>query len=469
MIQKILSLGSKQFLGGIASSPYSEQTGLWEYLNGVDITRELGLIMSGYAATDIGGETVTDTVTRMVLDSVNSKSYALGDDNKFYSINSSDAPTYLSAVSATAVTDILVYKDNLIYPQATQVGRYGVLSSSPTPDNDGVSGASQLTSSTYHPLCAGPDKRVYVGDVTGLNSFSDVGTAPANDWTVDDLIIDSTYTITCLENDGFYLIIGATPTGSTLRSHRVKVYFWDTFTETYNREWTIPDSELYALKTVGDYTYAFCKDGVWKFNYDNAPVAVLHKGTGIATIQPYATLGGVDQWKGQAIWAAAGNIVTYGTPDSQRIPNFIGNPFTLGETFRAIMVKDYTNIYASTTVDKLYAFKSGYGQGLATTVDIDLQRFWKITGVKLSTSILVSGASVLVEVIRPQGGVVMFSDTISYTRDGAKAAFYIPLNSVTKGAGSNISDQVRIQLTTNGNVAIKRVDLLGEPMPETYV
>ena len=470
-MRKILSLGSDEFLRGIAISPDYENAGLFQLAEGIDLYRNLGTLRAGFDKTDLDSEaaTVTDQILFFNVDTTNSKTWGWGDSNRFYTINNSDSPSFVA--SATVVRDMAIYKGNLIYARDLAVGKCADLA---TPeqadfDIDGIA-AGGVSASSYHPLMEGPDTKMYVGNTDKVGSFTLLDGPPSSDWNSAALNLQSDYVVTSLENDGYYLIVGATKTFTAYRTIQSKVFFWDCFSPTFNREWTIPDSNLLGLKKIGDWIYAFAYDGIWRFTRDNPPEMVIHLGTGIRRMgtssinSPHH----IDVWKNILLFGGI-NVWSYGSIDKKRLSPIITQPFMIasgvGTTtiVYALKVINYNKIYVSSFDHKLYAFKTGNSAATAQTATIDLKRPYKIEGIKIVSKPLVSGDSLAVTVM-DTNETTLLSGTYAYKTGKTTTSGFLN----TKGTGDNIVDAVEIKLVFTGAVQVKRIDLFGTPWTEKY-
>lgn len=469
-MQKILSLGSLDFLKGIALSPYEENVAPFEKLEGIDIWRNTGLLMSGYDKTDKTGS-ITGKIRWFSVYPPGTKAYVYSTDTvsqgKIHSINlGTNTPSFIDSCTNSDAQGMEIYKDYLILSMDTRVGKYGLLSGSPSIDTDGISGVAQLTDSGYHPIKIGPDLACYVANKNTLCKFTDVASAPSADWTTGALTLQTDFQITALENDGNYLVVAASINSTTTYgSNLSKVVFWDTWSQSFNKEYPIPTSFIYALQRYGEMLYAFTSDGVYEFNYDTPPKPVFHEGSGIRNLYCEAEAGATDIWKGQVLFGSS-NLWAYGSPDN-RLRKILTNPLKIttggdaDSLISAIKVINSAKIYVggiSSSTYKFYVFSTGSSSGIATTSLIDLKRTWKIEGIKI---VGVPGTnSVVVQVQNDQG-----TNILTGTYDGTKQSAFIKTLGTTADV---VTDQIIIDLDFTGESQIKRIDVFGTPMPENY-
>lgn len=479
MLNKILSIGPSQFLRGLSISPYDESTSVWDNLEGIDIYRNPGLLQSGYINTDLdpSGSIVRYNIRNMVIyPGDTTYLYAYGDGGASADIYRYNANTDLHVsgssgffpytISGSAAQDITLYKDKIIFTSDLMVGSI----TSPGAENPTINVsavATSLTDNSKHPMFVGPDNNLYLGDVNELDRYD--GTT----YSTNVLTLETGYTITCLESDGRYLIVGASKyVGSNFGVNQSKVFFWDTWSDSWNREYLLPDIDLLKLRKMGSWIYAFTRWGVYRFTYDNGPQVVIHEGTGVTNLYTEAT--GIDNWKGMLLWGSS-NVWCYGSP-SLNLPEALSNPFKTGTGGTAnaeitgLKTVGINKIYVGALNDsneKLYVFKAdtSYGTGIAKTSLIDLKQPFKIWGVKLVTKALGSGDSIQVDIMNDSGTAIM-TGTFSYDSDGAKSTKMI--KSAPTSSTNTICDQIIIKLTFTGNVRVKRIDLFGTPQTTDY-
>lgn len=479
MLNKILSIDSPQFLRGLSISPYDGSTAIWDMLEGIDLYRNPGLLQSGYVNTDLdpSGSTVRYNIRNMIIyPGDTTYLYAYGDggasaDIYRYNVNtdlhvSGSSGFFPYIISGSAAQDITLYNDKVIFTSDTMVGSI----TNPGDENPTINVsavATSLTDNAKHPMFIGPDNRLYIGDVNEVDSYNGLTYSTA------ELTLETGYTITCMESDGRYLIIGASKyVGSNFGVNQSKVFFWDTWSGSWNREYLLPDVDVKALKKMGSWIYAFTRWGVYRFTYDNAPQVVIHEGTGISNL--YTEAAGVDNWKGMLLWGSY-NVWCYGTPNPN-LSEILSNPFKIRNTdttiadITALKTVGINKIYVGAYKDsneKLYVFKTdtSYGNGIAQTSLIDLKQPFKMWGAKIVTKTLASGDSVQVDIMNDAGTAIM-TGTFSYASDGAKNTKMI--KSAPTSSTNTICDQVIIKLTFTGNVRVKRIDLFGTPQGTDY-
>lgn len=447
MTQKILSLTNKDFLRGYAISPDYEHQGLWDRAEGVDFYRSFGYMRAGYEARTIN-DTVTGTVEHMVPYGKNLEVYGWDDDNRFYKIFNQE---YMGHDVAN-VRDLAIYQDYLVYPQATQVG---VCDLSTLTFTDDAFSPNTLNNYNYHQGVEAPDRYFYIANKDQIDGFNDV--TDSSTWVSDVVPIQTDYIVTSLENDGFYLVgsMSRDNTGATVQERESKVFFWDTFSDRINREYTIPDYWIGAIKKVGNWIYALGSKAIYRFTYDNPPEPVLNES--FTNVNLGSKYNQVSEWKNTLLFGDVlnGSVYSYGSP-LPGLPAILTEPFKTGSAVTGLCVANPDGVYVSKT-GTLYRFYQNSSSPTATTALIDLGRSWKITDVKIVTKALLSGDSVQIQVQNESE-----SDILNGTHDTIGETYKV-IN--FGGTAKNITDMIKIKLTLSNDVRIKRIDLFGIPIP----
>jgi len=464
---KIKSFTSRDFFRGIGP-PYDTINGLFSVAEGIDLMRYPGLLAAGYVATDKDSEgaVVTDHILWFMPNPETDKCYAYGDMGRVYEIDmSTNAITFLGTVANSSGDGAIIYKDYLIYAGNTFVGNAGPLVSGITwgsdNDDDGISGAGELTSGPPHPMTVGTDGRCYVADDNELNSFSLIDDPPSSDWQTADFVLPSDHTIVSLENDGRYLIVGAVtgPTTYGPQINGIKIFYWDYLdANTWIKEYSIPGPKnlLYSLKKHGDWIYAFTRRGIYRFNFYYSPKLVVMGGIGITNLDCGAKQGAIDEWKGHLLWGAD-NGWAYG-PSYPGRASFLSNPLRIGtggsSTVYGLKVVNINKVYVGggdPSHHKFYVFNTTNSAATATTALIDLGRKWEIVGLK----IVMQTDGTVVGSITNAGGTAIVSGTL--TTSGFIG---------TEGTASKKVDQIIINLTINSAARIKKVEVFANRVPD---
>jgi hypothetical protein len=137
-MQKILSLGAKEFLTGIAPGSHYSNKGVWASASGLNLFRRTAadklLLQTTSAATQITGiDQEPMTGLAVPTSSTAGKLYVLGDDGGFFSKNLQDDSAFTNLRSGTPITTpangMFLFKpaggsEKLYYMQVTQIGEW---------------------------------------------------------------------------------------------------------------------------------------------------------------------------------------------------------------------------------------------------------------------------------------------------------------------------------------------------------
>lgn len=475
-MKKILELSTKDFLSGVSQVSHGTRGGLFFSAPGIApfvsprrTSEDFGLLQTFVAPVDMTGDVVKDEIQSWAVEATAASTgylYAYGNGGNFYVIVlSSNAITNERAsgsVIANPASGLMIYKEKLYYAQLTQIGQVTEgtppFDTSSTWDDDwstAVGGGDALTSFFYHPmhLFSG---RVWIGNKFYIDSMS--GTTP--DYNSHVLTLETDFNVMCLEDDGFYLVIGITQNlGDTTIMAKTKIVFWDTYSSLASREWEIPEPNIIALKKMGGWLYAFTSGGMYRFGYGSPPQKILD------SVSPsFGRYAGVDVLEGSMLVISEGtSITTYGSP----MPNYPPATFTpfagmIGNPTALISTAKRGEIYYATSSSKLYRQNvvTGGATGLAATTNfIQLPQKTKIEAIKIMLGTdLVSGDSLNIDVNADDGDTATDWGTVSFAKHGA-------VRRVTLSGSFDTED---LQLVLNfdaGVVKIRKIEVWGTPQP----
>lgn len=473
-ISEIISLGAENFNSGVARGYFSTARGLWYEAYGVKTFGSAGESRDGNIGylrlSDTGTELGDGTITQAIRAATNHASSASGSmyflagstTGHFYKLTSGDVVTNLR--SGTTITDanygIEIFKpaggtEYLYYWQDTQIGRWDLSGTYPTGwvDNH-FTGLDDVNHFTHK----------FFGDIYYTNGdtigkiYDNAGTAANNTNVLD---FPSEYSAKCLTDDGTYLVIGVTTKNSSNSFIGLsKVLFWDTFSPSWNKEFTIPDGSIASLTKVGNIIYAIGESGVYALNYNSEPELSLVLKAGESILD--AT--GATAWNNCLVFLSDnGNFDNWvgmlGSP-------YFGLPFAYHQVFTLpaigyfITPKDDDNLLVYTG-NGLYEFNlnnGGSGTDLELyTINFDIRKRWAIKGVVIYfADTLSSGESVAVGFQKISGGSITTWGTASYANHGAVDSVELPLST------EFVSHQFSLKLTINGSPLIRRISIYGE-------
>ena len=481
----ILTLTAKDFLTGIAPSAHTERGGLFFKADGVTpvydpggtASVENGLLQAGPTPTDFTASVVVDVPFASVSGVASDFWYMLGASGHFYSKGLA-AAAVSDERDGTPITDpangIVIWApaggtNYPYYCTKTTVGKWDG-TAEPGGFTDDFFTALDLTSTKLHPMHPFVGN-VYIGNYSKVAALLDDGAAGiATNANVLD--IKNTELITSLADDGTYLVIASTANISGgSRFARNTIYFWDTNSSSWQREYEIRDPFIFALKKVGNTIYALGQYGIWEVSFDGVK-KVLSRSIGFGTVADFLAGYGSSRatvYNHEAlIFATDTTIDTFGklSPElpfayykSFKVPS--GRPSLVDANF------DVGRVFVGTTTPKLYAFDfNGATRDtgvLAQTIYIPLKTKTEIERIDVVFGEpLASGDSMSVQLKTDEDTAVSPTTalTATYAADGAIRRKSIRV--------AHFITEAPISLIVNfvaGAPKIKQLELYGSPIP----
>lgn len=382
MERPILTLTTKDFLSGIAPAAHTERGGL--FLNAVGVTpvydaagtasTQNGLLQPGPAPTNFSGSVVVDNPIASVAGISSSTPYLffLGSSGHFYrkALGSGDVTDLRSGTPITTPANgMAIWKpvggtQYLYYWQKQQIGVWDLTSSHPTGWNDDgpsddLTGMANITSHPVHQFL----DRVYFGNDTKVGALLDNG-ASGYSFSLNVLDIKPVERIFAISDDTVNLVVAATENINADNRFAVNtIYFWDTYSSSWNREYTVRDPFVWALKRIGRSVYAFGQYGIYEITYDAGPRKLLSRLIGFGTTTDLTSGYGASRagvYNQQALMFATDTTIdTFGplSPDlpsayykSFKVPDGVGTPTLIDTLF------DVGRVYLGTDGGKIYGY-----------------------------------------------------------------------------------------------------------------
>lgn len=487
MEKPILTITTKDFLTGIAPSAHTERGGLFFSATGVtpiydpggSASDENGLLQPGPAPTNIGGSTVVDTIIAATSANVTTgRAFFLGEEGHLYQLL--DNAVFSDLRSGTPITNpangLAVWgpkagSRKLYYAQKGQIGTWDLSGTYPTGWDDNGDSYTGLTSIALHPF----HKHVgnlYFGNGTKIGSLKDDGTSTPV-YSANTLAFTPNEYVTALSDDGVYLAIATTENLEGVNVFAVnKVYFWDTFSPSWNREVTIRDPFIWALKRVGNTVYAFGQYGVYEVSFGGSARKVLSRFIGFGTpsdlVLGYGSSRAAVYNQDSLIFATDSTVDTFGTMSPGlpvaymkpfKIPTSVGTP--------SLVFTDFAvgSVYVATDGDKLYRYdfdgSTRETSVSAQTIYFPLAMKTEINRVDvLFGEPLASGDSMSIQFKTDEdtSATPTTALTATYAADGA-----IRRKSIRIPAFVTESPLSLVVNFTAGAVKIKRIEIYGAP------
>ncbi|MBI5573492.1 MAG: hypothetical protein HY919_02930 [Elusimicrobia bacterium] len=400
-IKLLLKLAAKDFFNGISAGAHYGNGILFKG-GGINLfvdpfyqSVNTGLLQMSANPTDISGGVIADVILAgdsRVLGSTLGNLYMIGDGGNMYDKNlaNNGAPTALRPGSTIAnpANGLKIYQSleglkYLYYFRTTKIGRWNF---------DGPSGefiddwATGLTNTTEHPA------HFFFGDVYFGNGdalgkiYSISGSGATVNSTVLTFPLD--FLNTCLNDDGTFLVAAITKNlgDLTLRGEN-KILYWDTVSARHNKEWTIPDFTITAIKKFGNGHIAFCGRGMWYFDFYTKPVKI--RTLGVEDAPRYGYPFAADVINNAVLFGGGSNFISSYGKFIPEISNAYFQPiinFTGSVSFIDAISK-VNSVFIGTVSNKLYYWSlSGSGGTSASypeTVYFDLDDETNITRIDI--------------------------------------------------------------------------------------
>lgn len=359
------------FSGGMSQNPFFGAKGQYANSEGINIDVNLtnipdergNYIYFGTNFSEIGASTVdqTSAITGFVHDPKTGSSagtsvnYAYNDSvgelYKIVGITRSGATISKVNDTTTAETKGLAYyNDGIFYSTGADIGRYGDLSGTPTADDDwmstvATSGAVQNDSTADHPMHVHKDNKLYIGDGRYVNALE------TTTYTNQALDIPIDYSVVAMDSFGNDLLIAANLAKSGFaRKGPAKVFFWNTFDDSFYRVEDVHIEEIRTIKYINGNLLVFSSRGeilVW----DNQSFRVIHRLSDREA--PIAGQHGIDNYLGGLLVAGSTKIFYLDLDSGIKVHSYYSTP-AISSTQGAISVvtdavaTDNINIYCGT-------------------------------------------------------------------------------------------------------------------------
>ncbi len=468
---KILTLTTKDFFTGISESANLTNTGLWHKATGINpfIDPSQGSINVGLLQTSpiptaitggVGGTPLSST-TRVT--GANAGTAYIGTTAGISQIDiSGDNNATTTLLNASMANGLELFQpagattEYLYYWQTTQIGRWGDLNGVPADTPAYVTG---LQDTPYHPTHKIFD-RIYYGNKDRIGRLIDDGAGGVAS-TTNALNFESNKLVTCLEDDGDFLVIGLTENqGDNSIYAKTTIRFWDGVSDSWNIEWTIPDVNIIALKRIGTSIYAICPRSVYVFNRSTAPKNIKQINS---TYSPtFGRANSVGTLGHALLWGSGSNgtINLYGSTLSG-VTTAFHQPFTGGTGSTTLIVDNtrFDRILVGTDAPALYRYDISVGGGLhsAETVYIPLSTRYDIKRIEVTFGEPLAVGDILnIDLQTDEDNVATDFGTISYALHGAirrKSIFATKIN----------VDNLKMIFNFNGgNIKIKQIEVFGD-------
>lgn len=471
---KLLSLDSSNFQTGIADSAHSQNSGLFHkakgitpYANPFPESTQASLLQTGPTITDVSNSVVDDIPVAWTEYAPSSTlfQYYMGSGGHFYENNAGtitdkrdgneiDSPAYGLFVFRPVASSASLY-----YFRRQHIGKWDMSGTYPTGwDDEWETGLSNTIIHVPHKLF----DNVYFTDAESIGRIYD--NAGTTTMEREVLIWENGTNTIGLTDDGFNLVIATTRTLGT-QNIESKVYFWDTFSVNWQREWRIPDDFITNIRSKNGVTYVWGNRYLWACTFNQSPQIVKPLLNNIVThpingLYPHATSIESDSlmWGNNDGDAPVINLFGKMYPNS---PTGLFQPYSGFPGKVSMITKPYngTKFYVGTTSSAIYEIdytSSGSTSKTAETIYFDLgtkaivQRIDVIFGEPLSGS-----DSLNIDVKTDEDTAAQDWGTYASVAGGNNQRQF--------KTGHVEAEQLKLILNFNaGNPKIKRIEVYGE-------
>ena len=220
MAQKLWLIN--KYFGGLSSGEKRGIEGSFKYGENLDIRSDPDGLKPSFKLTKNSSTIIADLPKWIIP--VGTNFYAYGDVGKIYKKTTSWE--LLQTTSSAAGQGLAYFNDYVYYRQNTQLGRYGLISGSPSFTDNYKTG---LTSITDHAPIMPFTNKMLVANGRYLATLDD-----SEVWSATALTLPPDEKIRALADLGDYAAIG-TWKGSTVSNFsKGRIYFWDGTSTTYN-------------------------------------------------------------------------------------------------------------------------------------------------------------------------------------------------------------------------------------------
>ena len=447
-------------------------------------SENLGIFQTCGTPTQIGSSVMVDAwlaATVRVAGSNSGSLFAIGEAGHLYSLDLQNSiltdirPDLIGGAGNNTATGISIYKpqdstEYLYYFLKTAIGRWDLIN---TVAGGGFQDAWEtgLENTLHHP------NHFFKGDIFFGNknmigriyNISGSGATVATTAVGLALTLAADFTVTCIDDDGDYLIAGITKNAvaSNLRAD-TRIIFWDTVSQKFNKEWLLPDPTIIGIKKFEEGHLAFGSRGIYYFSIGRKPKRLKNFGTGqaLGVGFPFA----VDYLGDGLLWGGGDTYLNFYGKLIADVPRAYFQPF-YGSSGQATYVNsiDVVNkVLVATAAPALYSFtlsdSGSTSSAQIETIYFDLKGEWNVE---------------LADIILAEPLAVGDSMTLQYQTDEDTAA----ADFGTIAYDANLDDPVprrRIQLSpgnqiqathlkylfnpTAGNVKIKSITTYGTPI-----
>lgn len=255
--------------GGLSDGDILGSEGSFRFGQGLDYKSNPNAITADLIMEKKSASIVVTLPKWFTYDTPRDDTYAYDSGGNIYQSTSTGSSwTLLRAVASSAGQGLEIYDDYLFYTQASQIGRYGVLSGTPSFTDNWQTGLNGSTN--WRPikvfqnlLCVGNGRYLAIWD----------GSA----WTATKLTFPNGWYVRDLQVRGDYLAIAVNDSSTIQTAVRGIVFYWDGSSSTYNFFNEVPENGgISSIQASQDKLYIFA-GGAGNIFLDNGTITKIKR------------------------------------------------------------------------------------------------------------------------------------------------------------------------------------------------
>lgn len=478
-MKEIISFDAKALRTGRSRGKFMPG-GLWDNAIGLNPYLESdsyrGVVALSPDPVDKTGSVIVDIPTAYCKDERGSTYdlYILGGSGHFYNVTAAEVVTDLRSGTPidTPANGMAIMQPRaassptLLFARQTRIGTWNLSGTYSTGWND--TAYNPGTTTAHRPMHRFLD-RVYYGNKQYVGEFSDDGTSTIAH-EAQALDIEGTETVTAIDDDGRYLVVGASHvvTESYGGMPRCRVLFWDAAARASSWAWeiTIPnESSIRGMKREGNFIHVIGARAQYAVQFAGT-FEVLQTFDSDETIPFDSTSYGHPQaiasWGQGVIFGKLGTALSKFLPNTDRI---VYNPLRGFTGDISLIIPDFLQgkIHIGTRSSKFYSASVASAGASATPIVtriVPLGGWYTLSRLDIDLPNGIAGSDVIqIQMQGKHGTETVQLPNITQAKYGDKHYLSIPFKNL-------VTADVRLSFTLSAGVpSFSHVALWGEPAP----
>lgn len=488
---KIFELSGDKWRDGMSLQTASAVGGIFSSTTNFDPFEITGMMQCSLASATGADSSITSTPTTIQSFQKSGVGYLYAHTpTKLYEVLDGSPYTTVDKTAnisvASSVRGSIIFNGYYVYSLSNTVRARIV----PVTSGSDVQILALSTDGTWHPMCVGADKNLYIADyaVIGkitnslaagngvLGTTNNVGTAVS---------LENGMYARALVNDGRYLVIladnnpsgdynntgGTTPPVPVTGNYRCQVLYWDMVKSSFDQIYEFTDSNIIGGAFLDGGIYVFTGNGIYVTNISTAPKQIFSFRTGSSITEKPTTPFQITTDKNSIYWCGQsnGSIYAYGSlyPGMKKV---FYQPFNSSYTPSAI-ISTGTNFYIGTSGSNNMLRVTGTGStrntGSISTAPLSLPQDYKFDFIKVTMQQPLASGDTIDAYMNTQNGNAVITNTNvkNFSTIGAKQT--ILFDRKYAGSGLDVETFNDFSLVVSSAKAIKSVEVWATPQ-ENY-